>query len=98
MKKLKERWGITSNWDLFIILLVFSITGTISARIAKPFCDFIGLDFNQLNPVLGWIIRLIIILPIYQIMLVIIGAIFGKFHFFWNFVKKMLSRMGIKFK
>lgn len=98
MKKLKQRWKIESNTQLILILIVFSITGTLSARIAKPFCDYIGLNFNELNPVLGWVLRLIIILPIYQILLLIVGAVFGQFRFFWEFEKKMLSRMGIKIK
>lgn len=98
MKKLKQRWKIESNTQLILILIVFSITGTLSARIAKPFCDYIGLNFSELNPVLGWVLRLIIILPIYQILLLIVGAVFGQFRFFWEFEKKMLSRMGIKIK
>lgn len=98
MKKLKQRWKIESNTQLILILIVFSITGTLSARIAKPFCDYIGLNFNELIPVLGWVLRLIIILPIYQILLLIVGAVFGQFRFFWEFEKKMLSRMGIKIK
>ena len=28
MANLKERWGITSNWQILIILFVFSITGS----------------------------------------------------------------------
>lgn len=98
MKKLKERWGISSNIQIIVILIVFSITGTLSARIARPFCDLIGLDLNNFHPILAWAIRLIIILPIYQILLLIIGTIFGQFRFFWEFEKKMFSRMGIKFK
>jgi hypothetical protein len=40
-------------------------------------------------------IRLIIIFPIYQILLVLIGSIFGQFRFFWKFEKKILKRMRI---
>lgn len=93
MKRLKEKWKITSNVQFVIILVVFAITGSLSAKIAKPFCVYIGLDFSELNPVLAWILRLIIILPIYQILLIIIGSLFGQFRFFWEFEKKMFRRI-----
>ncbi|MDO4879751.1 MAG: diacylglyceryl transferase [Capnocytophaga sp.] len=93
MKRLKEKWQITSNVQLAIILVVFAVTGSFSARIAKPFCQYIGLDFNELNPFFAWILRLIIILPIYQILLLIIGSLLGQFRFFWEFEKKMFRRM-----
>ena len=53
MKRLKEKWKITSNVQFVIILVVFAITGSLSAKIAKPFCAYIGLDFSELNPVLS---------------------------------------------
>jgi hypothetical protein len=37
MKKLKERWNVTSNWQLIIIFIVFAITGFSSLQLAKPF-------------------------------------------------------------
>ena len=36
MEKLKKRWNLTSNWQVLVILLVFSITGYSSLLIAKP--------------------------------------------------------------
>ena len=96
MKELKEKWGITSNFQLLIIFLVFSVTGSLSLGVAKPLLDFIGLDKATLSPWIFWPIRISIIFPIYQILIVIIGALFGQFQFFWNFEKKMLSRLGFK--
>ena len=96
MKKLKEKWGITSNFQLAIILIVFSITGSIAVWIAKPLLDFVGLDKSAVSPWVFWPIRIAIIFPTYQILIVIIGALFGQFTFFWNFEKKMLARLGLK--
>ena len=96
MNKLKERWGITSNFQIIIILLVFSITGSIAVWIAKPVLNLVGLDKEAVPPWLFWPIRILIIFPIYQILIVIIGALFGQFKFFWAFEKKMLSRLGFK--
>ena len=96
MRKLKAKWKINSNFQLVIILIVFSVTGSIAVWIAKPILDFFGLDKSTISPWIFWPIRISIIFPIYQILIVIIGALFGQFQFFWNFEKKMLSRLGFK--
>jgi len=96
MKKLKEKWGITSNFQLLIIFLAFSVTGSLSLWVAKPLLDFIGLDKTTLSSWVFWPIRILIIFPIYQILIVLVGALFGQFKFFWNFEKKMLYRLGFK--
>ena len=96
MNKLKEKWGITSNFQIIIILLVFSITGSIAVLIARPVLNLVGLDKEVVSPWLFWPIRIFIIFPIYQILIVIIGTLFGQFKFFWAFEKKMLSRLGFK--
>jgi len=96
MKRLKEKWGITSNFQIIIILLVFSITGSIAVTIAKPVLDLFGLDKEAISPWIFWPIRIFIIFPIYQVLIVIIGALFGQFEFFWNLEKKMLARLGFK--
>ena len=38
-------------------------------------------------------IKAILILPVYNILLLFYGFVFGQFHFFWKFEKRMLSRM-----
>ena len=96
MKRFKEKWGITSNFQLVIILLVFSVTGSVAVLVAKPVLDLVGLDKEALSPWVFWPIRIFIIFPIYQVLIVVIGAIFGQFKFFWAFEKKMLVRLGFK--
>ncbi|MFJ1365294.1 DUF6787 family protein [Capnocytophaga canimorsus] len=96
-EKLKKRWNVTSNRQVVIILLVFAITGSVSAKLGKPFCDYLNIYPHTFHPVLYWIIRLIIILPIYQVILLIVGAVFGQFRFFWEFEKRMF-RIGQKTK
>lgn len=96
MKKLKERWGIDSNFQAVIIFIVFGITGTTSAKLAGPVTEFIGITSENVSLWLYWPIRVLVIFPLYQILLILFGYIFGQFSFFWNFEKKMLSRMGFK--
>ena len=96
MKKLKARWGITSNIQLAVIFIVFAITGSVSAWLSKPFCEWIGITQEGLG---GWFlpVRLLLIFPIYQVLLVLIGFTFGQYKFFWEFEKKMLRSMGMGF-
>jgi hypothetical protein len=96
MEKLKKHWNLKSNWQVFIILLVFSITGYSSLLIAKPILSLVGLDKATTNPWVYRPLRILLIFPFYQILIVFFGWLFGQFTFFWNFEKKMLSRLGFK--
>lgn len=96
MKKLKQRWNIDSNFQLVIILLVFSINGSLSVALAKPFMQFIGLSLETVHPMVFWVFRILLMFVLYQILLVVIGTLFGQYKFFWNMEKKMLSRLGFK--
>ena len=97
MKKLKERWNVSSNWQLTIIFIVFAITGSTAAYLSKPVTTALGITNENLSLWLYWPIRLIVIFPVYQVLLVVLGALFGQFHFFWEFEKKMLNRMKLGF-
>jgi len=96
METFKERWGIKSNLQLAIIFIVFAITGSTSAWLSKPFCIWLGILKEDLE---FWFtpVRLLLIFPIYQVLLVLIGFLFGQYKFFWAFEKKMLKRMGMGF-
>jgi len=100
-KHLKKKWGINSNFQLFIIFLVFGITGSASVRLGKPILSLLSISpelFSDvpMGNILYIFLRLIIIFPLYQLLLIFFGAIFFQFKFFWEFEKKILKRMGIK--
>ena len=97
MEKLKERWGITSNVQIVLILIVFAINGSFAAWVANPVTEFIGIDRETKNGFIYWPLRIFLIFPIYQLTLPIVGFIFGQFKFFWNFEKKFLSKIGLGF-
>jgi hypothetical protein len=96
MKKLKEKWGITSNFQLFIICVVFAITGSVSAIISGPVIDYLFEGLN-INKYLKFILQLVIIMPIYQVLLLFFGFIFFQFNFFLQFVKKFMKLFGLGF-
>lgn len=100
--KLKQKWEVKSNWSLVVIFIVFSITGSSALKFAKPLLDFIGLEKQVFENhwytlTLYWFLRILVVFPIYQILLVLFGWIFGQFNFFWGFEKKMLKRLGLGF-
>lgn len=97
MEKLKQRWGITSNLQIIAILVVFSINGSFAAWVAGPVTNFFGINAETTQPYAWYIfLRIVLIFPIYQLTLPLVGWLFGQFNFFWSFEKKMLRRMGFK--
>ena len=97
MEKLKQRWGIESNWAIVAIFIVFAINGSFATWVAKPITSFIGLDKETISGFIYWPLRILLIFPIYQLTLPIVGWFFGQFKFFWAFEKKFLSRLGLGF-
>jgi hypothetical protein len=99
--RLKNKWGIQSNSQLVLIFIVFGITGSLSVRLAKPVLEFLNInnDFFKelfLGDILYWTLRVVIVFPLYQALLLVIGTLFLQFKFFWNFEKKILRRIGFK--
>jgi len=92
-EKLKKRWGIKSNLDVIAILVVFAINGSFAAWVADPVTSFFGLEKGTTQGYIYWPIRILLIFPVYQLTLPIVGWCFGQFKFFWAFEKKMLGRM-----
>ncbi|WP_108425599.1 DUF6787 family protein [Flagellimonas amoyensis] len=96
-QKLEHKWKVTYKWEMIAIFIVFAITGSLSGKLAGPLVELLGLGREMTHPVLYWTARIVLILPIYKIILVIVGWLFGQFRFFWEFEKKMLRRMGLGF-
>ena len=92
IEKLKTRWQVNSAWQVCVILIVFALTGFTVMYGKRWFFGIIG--FDETTPwYIKTIVWIILILPIYQIVLLFYGAIFGQFNFFWNFVKRTFGRI-----
>ena len=94
ISKLEAKWVVDQRWELIRIFIVFAITGSSSVVIGRPVIKLIGITQENLYPFLYWILFVTISLVFYQILLVLLGWVFGQFQFFWNFEKKMLRRFG----
>jgi hypothetical protein len=90
IEKLQNRWKLSSKMQVFWVLLTFACTGFTVLFLKKPVLALLGLEnLNAWQKALYWVF----ILPVYQIILLFYGWVFGQFHFFWAFEKKMIARM-----
>jgi hypothetical protein len=96
IEKLKNRWNVKSAWQVIIILLVFTCTGFTVLFIKKPLLTLLAGDEG--NSTLGTILYYIFILPVYNLLLLGYGFLFGQFSFFWNFEKRMMERFFTRVK
>lgn len=97
MASFKERWNIKSNWQAFVIIMVFAITGSSAAYLSKPILSLFGIVKGSVSNWLYYPLYILLIFPVYQVLLISFGFIFGQFTFFWAFEKKMLKSMGLGF-
>ncbi len=97
MENLKKRWKINSNWQVIVIILVFAITGSSSALLCKPILHWLGISKETQHILIYISIYTLVIFPIYQILLVATGFLFGQFKFFWAFEKKILRFLKLSF-
>lgn len=87
LEKLKKRWNVTSGLQVLLILLVFACTGY-SVIIIK---HLIGINAD--TTLAYRILFYVAVLPVYNIMLLGYGFIFGQFRFFLAFEKRFFSRI-----
>ena len=88
MSSFKERWNINSNWQVFVIIVVFAFLQVSTS--AFSFKTHIISDRHNKYTVSLWIyypLYILLIFPVYQIF-GLFGFIFGQFKFFWAFEKK----------
>ena len=97
MANFKQRWNIQSDWQLFVIVVVFAITGSTAAYLSKPILAFIGIVKGEVSNWIYYPLYILLIFPVYQLLLVTIGFIFGQHKFFWEFEKTMLRSMKLNF-
>ena len=94
IKKIKKIFKVESFSRLVLIFTVFAITGSLSVYLGKYVLLFFFSENLEKN-FFYWSIRILIIFPLYQILLIIVGTIFGEFKYFWEMEKKILRRFGL---
>ena len=103
LERIKEKWGITSSLQMVVIFIVFGVTGSASTLVSGPALEFLNIQKEAFYPIIYWPLRILIVFPIYQVLLVCFGFIFGilvsvitfqKDKFIFNFFCKMASKMS----
>lgn len=93
LERLKQRWNVRNGFDVIVILVVFACTGFSILYIKRWLFELVGLD--ESTPAwLRWTLNIVVILPLYQVVLLAWGWIFGKFSFFLAFEKRMFRSIG----
>ncbi len=95
LKKLKAKWNIKSNFQLLLIIIIFSITGSASLIVRKVVFEWIGIT-AETSLWIKFPLYVLIIIPAYQILFLVIGTLFGQFRFAWEFEKRFLKRLKIR--
>lgn len=92
--RLRQRWNLGSTVQVIVVLIVFACTGFTVLFIKKPLLNFLAGDAG--DTVLASVLYYILILPLYNIILLAYGFLFGQFSFFWAFEKKMFRRLSFR--
>jgi len=90
LNKLKQKWGVGNN-QLFLILLNFSLTGTSTAWLSRMVTEWLLIKHYSLA---WWLIKFVILFAGYQILILFFGFLLGQFHFFWEYEKRILKKLG----
>lgn len=96
-ERFKKRWNIKSNLQFAVVMLVFAVTGSSTLYVRKGAFYLLGIT-SETELWLRTILYILIIFPAYNVMLLLVGFIFGQFKFALEFEKKMLSRFKFKKK
>ena len=91
IEKLRTKWKVKSVWHVVVILIVFACTGFTILFIKRPLLQFLAGDEGE--SVVASILYYLFILPIYNVLLLGYGFIFGQFDFFWEFEKRFFNRL-----
>jgi folate-dependent phosphoribosylglycinamide formyltransferase PurN len=92
-KRLQHKWKVTPV-QLFWILCVFAITGTLTAYISKSITNWLGFSAST-HWSWKFLVRLLVLILGYQLILLSVAFALGQFPFFWRYEKKILQRLRI---
>ncbi len=94
--RLQTRWKVRSGLQVFIILLVFACTGFTVLFIKRPLFEY--WFPTGAKPMWASALYWILIFPVYNMILLLYGFVFGQFHFFLKFEKRFINLIFSIFK
>lgn len=97
ISRLKSKWGVNSAVRVILILIVFSLTG-MTVVLARPLI-FSAFGYGESTPFfIKAITYILLIFPMYQILILVYGAMLGQFAFFWEKEKKLAKLLSSPFR
>ena len=95
LQKIINKFHAKSFKHLIIIFLVFALSGSASLLMSSSILTALNLkELINFYP-LYLLVRIILLIPIYQLVLIIIATLFGEFRYFWDFEKKFFKRLRL---
>ena len=84
-------FGANSKLHLLKIFIIFGLAGSLSVILSEPLLQLVSIENYITNKFLYWLIRLILIFPIYQFVLIGLALVFGEFSYFKKFFTKFIK-------
>lgn len=81
--------------DFSIVIVIFGLTGSTVAYLSGIIMHWLGAEPWTLFYIIGYIL---FIFPLYQSLILVYAFIFGKFRFFYERQKRIVSRIGKLFR
>ena len=88
-------FGANSKVHLLKIFIIFGLAGSISVFLSDPLLQLVSIENFISNKFFYWLIRLILIFPIYQFVLIFLALIFGEFGYFKKIFTKFINYFKI---
>ena len=96
LQKLQDKWGLKSVFQTIMVLIVFAVTGSTVLFLKPLVFNLVGLE--KIKGFSGIMLYLVLVFPLYQVLILLYGFIFGQFAFFWAWEKKFVTKFVKLFK
>ena len=98
LEKLKKIFKVDNFLQLFMVFLVFGITGSLALVLSDIILFFFNVIKEEMNFLFYFLMRVLVMFIVYQVLLILVATILGEFKYFWEFEKRFLKRIGLKIK
>ena len=88
-------FGANSKFHLLKIFIIFGLAGSLSVFLSDPLLQLVSIENFISNKFFYWLIRLILIFPIYQFVLIFLALVFGEFGYFKKIFTKFINYFKI---
>ena len=91
LRKLEKLFKARSRIHLVLIFFIFGISGSISLFLSDYVLELLNSGLLNLNHFYLLILRLLVLIILYQFILLIVSFVFGEFNYFSKYSLKLIS-------